>query len=175
MRQNKGFTLIELVVTIAIGAIVLTVGIPSFQTVILNNRLVTQTNTFIGALTLARTEAIKNGANTSICISNNGSSCTGGTNWGEGWIVFSDLNGDGAVNGNDNIWLFNGALKGSNTLYYNTSINAITFNARGLPAGFQNGTFSLCDTRGADFGRFIAVARTGRARKRDRVSGDDCS
>lgn len=165
MKRNKGFTLIELVVTIAIGAIVLTMGIPSFQNVILNNRIITQTNTFIGALTLARTEAIKNGTNTTICISDNGTNCSG-TDWKFGWIVFSDPNASqSADSSDDNIWLVVGKLKGDNELSYNRNLTAITFNARGLPStGFQNGSFNLYDNRGVEYGRSIVMSSTGRAR-----------
>lgn len=172
MQAHKGFTLIELVVTIAIGAIVLTVGIPSFQTVILNNRLITQTNTVIGALTLARTDAIKNATFTTLCVSDNGTKCTG-TDWSQGWIVFSDRNGNQAVDtGTDDIWLAHGPLKGANTLTYKYS--AITFNARGLMEGVTNDTFALCDSKRDGYGRLIVLARTGRARV-EKEPGDKCS
>jgi type IV fimbrial biogenesis protein FimT len=170
MKQNKGFTLIELVITIAIGAIVLTMGIPSFQNVILNNRLITQTNTLIGALTLARTEAIKNGTFTTICASDDGATC--GDNWAKGWMVFSSRNGDTKVDPGDDVWLVNDGLKGGNTLKYD--YEAITFNAKGLIEGVTNDTFKLCDAKRSGLGRLIIVARTGRARV-EKEPGGKCS
>ncbi len=59
MSLQKGFTLLELIVTLAVVAIVLTMGIPSFQALIRDNRLIALTNEFIGAMHLTRSEAIK--------------------------------------------------------------------------------------------------------------------
>lgn len=169
MKQNKGFTLIELVVTIAIGAIVLTMGVPSFQNVILNNRLVTQTNTLVSALTFARTEAIKNGTNTTICpISDTDGAC--GTNWAKGWIVFSDSNNDQSVNGSDTVWLVNDKFKGKKLSY--SSGNTLTFDSKGLLRSTNFGAFSLCVDD--DHVRSIDIALTGRAEV-EKTSGDSCS
>ena len=60
--RSSGFTLIELMVTLAVLAIILTIGVPSFRTLIESNRVTSQANTFLSAVNLARTEAIKRGS-----------------------------------------------------------------------------------------------------------------
>lgn len=179
MKRYKGFTLIELVVTIAIAAIVLTIGVPSFQSVILNNRLITQTNDLVTSLNLARSEAVKNGVRTVICQSSDGTSCTGDkAGWGKGWIVFSDLNTDDSFNGtgeckaNEECLIqHRGELEGKNGLVMGDAI--IRFNAKGLTVGLGNGSFKLCDVRGKDYARKVVIARTGRARVE--AKGDSCT
>ena len=59
MKMCRGFTLLELMVTVAVVAILATVGVPSFRDLIQNNRVTTQTNELVTALNFARTEAVK--------------------------------------------------------------------------------------------------------------------
>lgn len=89
MNRQRGFTLMELIITVAIAAIVLAVGVPSFQGMMRNNRAATQANEMIAALNLARSEAAKRGSRVSLCPSSSGTGC-GGTDWSSGWIVFVD-------------------------------------------------------------------------------------
>lgn len=89
MRHSlNGFTLIELMVTLAVLAIVLGIAVPSFQKQIINNKSQTMGDEFAQALNFARSEAVKNKQRVSICASSNGTSCTG--SWSEGFIVFQD-------------------------------------------------------------------------------------
>ena len=68
MKLGRGFTLLELMVAIAVLAILATVGVPSFRELIQNNRVVTQTNELVSALNFARTEAIKRGRNVRVDV-----------------------------------------------------------------------------------------------------------
>lgn len=81
----RGFTLIELMVTIAILVILLGVGVPSFQAMVQNSRATALANDLVSALNLARSEAVRRGESVSLCASADGSACGG--NWIEGWIV----------------------------------------------------------------------------------------
>lgn len=94
-RLTTGFTLLELMVVVAIAAILLALALPSFQQTIRSNRLATTTNEVISSLSLARSEAIRNKRGASICASADGASC--GADWSSGWMVWSDTNSDGAV------------------------------------------------------------------------------
>ena len=88
----------ELMVTIAIAAILVGIAIPSFTSTIASNRLTTSANELVTALNLARSEAVKRGMRITLCKSANGSSCTtsGTVNWSQGWIIFTDQNNNAA-------------------------------------------------------------------------------
>ena len=89
MKKNSGFTLLELVVTVALIAIAVSIAVPSMSTFTQNDRLTTNINTLVGHLAYARSEAVKLNQQVSVCVSNNTASCTAG-NWQDGWIVYID-------------------------------------------------------------------------------------
>lgn len=91
MKKENAFTLMELMVVIAIGAILATIAVPSFINMMERNRVSAQARDVISAFNLARAEAITRGNTVSVCTSNNGTGCSGSTNWANGWIVFSEL------------------------------------------------------------------------------------
>ncbi|WP_308363766.1 MULTISPECIES: GspH/FimT family pseudopilin [unclassified Microbulbifer] len=94
LQGQGGFTLIELMVTIAVLAIVVTIAAPSFTTMIHNNQSVALGEELVTAINFARAEAVKRGDNVSICASSDGTTCGG--NWTQGWIVVAD-NASGAA------------------------------------------------------------------------------
>jgi type IV fimbrial biogenesis protein FimT len=99
MERQNGFTLIELMITIVVVSILMATAIPSFMQFIKNNRVTGQANSFVVSTHLARNEAVKRGAGTTICSANADlDGCSGSTDWSTGWIAFSDLNRDGVIN-----------------------------------------------------------------------------
>ena len=84
-KSQQGFSLIELVTTIAVLGVITAIAIPSYNEIIMTTKLRAYANNFIASAQLARSEAIKNNAVVTLCASNNGTSCTG--NWQNGWIV----------------------------------------------------------------------------------------
>ena len=93
-RTSKGFTLLELIVTIAVAAIILSFGVPGFISIIQNNRAVAHTNDLVTGLNLARSEATRRSAVVTICSSTDGVTCSGSNDWSSGWVV---RNGAGEV------------------------------------------------------------------------------
>jgi type IV fimbrial biogenesis protein FimT len=172
--QASGFTLVELMITVALVAIVLTLGAPSMRELILNNRLATDYNNMLMSLTLARAEAIKRGARTRVCIRNATPDCDGtATHWEDGWLVIADTNGNDTMTAADGdlIMQNQGALTDGTTLRGNTKVTrSVAFNARGFSG--SSGTLTLCDSRGARQARGIVISNTGRARRAIDSNGD---
>lgn len=98
-RRVVGTTLIELIVTLSIAAILLTIGVPSFQNIVATNRIASLTNELSGALQLARSEAVTRGKTVTVCktddVSDSAPSCNASADWQDGWVVFVDDNNDG--------------------------------------------------------------------------------
>ncbi len=163
MQAPKGFSLLELVITLAIAAIVVGVAAPSFSSMIQDNRLSSQSRDIISALNLARSEAIKRGTRVALCKSANSSDCTTDGNWAQGWIVFVDGDEDRARNDDDETILrVHGSLAGNNSLIGNRNVeDYIAYAPDGRSV--QPGTLSLCDSRkDNDKGRAIRISFTGR-------------
>ena len=159
---SKGFTLIELLVTLSVASILLAMAVPSYRVFVQDSLLITQSNSFSSALMLAKSEAVKRSSPATICPSTNGTSCTGGTVWSNGWLVFADANGDGAVDAGEQILQVSAALAGGNTLNSGTRTR-VTYAATGYTIGFAE-PFSLCDNRGAAMSRAIVLNNQGRLR-----------
>jgi type IV fimbrial biogenesis protein FimT len=164
MKAQKGFTMIEMLVTIAIVGILAKIAIPSFQSMIITNRLATQTNDLIADLSLARSEAAKSGGRVTVCISSDGSTCTGGTNWSAGRIVFTDSGTYGSVDGTgataDKILRVSPALAGNNTLVSASFTNASWVQYSGTGVSDSSGTFTLCHSGYPN--NVVTVSNTGR-------------
>ncbi len=160
LQSNSGFTLVELLVTIGIAAIVISIGLPSFNITIRNSRLTTNANEFISTLNFARSEAIKR--NQAVTIRKKGNF------WEDGWLVFTDINGNGSKDGSDTILRDHEALRNNLTLRGTTRfVNRITYRASGIS---PNGSFVLCDNNDkndlpeAYTSRLIIVNVVGRSR-----------
>ena len=96
VNRMSGFTLVEIMISIAVVAILLTIGIPSFRYVTNSNRIAAEINGLLGDMQYARSEAITEGQTVTVCVSTNSTSCAGAavSTWEKGWLVFSDVNGD---------------------------------------------------------------------------------
>lgn len=151
-RANSGFTLIELMVTILVAAILLTIAVPAFQNFLRNDRQWTSANSLVMSLNAARSEAIKQDTAVSVCATANGASCSAASPWSQGWIVLSSASGSTAV-------LTVPALDTGTTLTEASGLSAVTFLSTGMVSA--QAAFTLCDSRGAAQARYVQVTPTG--------------
>lgn len=164
--KDMGFSLIELMVVLGVLGILITVGAPSFRNLTADNRLLAEVYGLRATLNNARTEALTQRSFVTVCRSSDGASCTAGAgNWNEGYIAFTDFDGDGALDpnvvGGDRV--IQAKVLDNSTLdiaYIDSASTRIRFNSRGNALGFS-GTIKICDDRGASKARGIAVSSVG--------------
>lgn len=155
MNNIKGFTLIELMITIAIMGIVIGIGFPSFQSMIVNSRLTTQSNNLVGALNIARSESVKRGKFVVV------KKVT--TSWQGGWEVFVDDDKDQTKDSGEEI------IKSYEALVTGYSINVTTGYTNHIyyrPDGRSNtnGSFYVCSPAQEEKFKRIVIASSGRIR-----------
>lgn len=92
IHKTAGFTIIELMIAIALLAVVLVIGVPSFTSTIERNNLATKNNILVSDLSIARSEAIKRGQSITLCKSIDGINCSTDASVGyeNGWIIFAE-------------------------------------------------------------------------------------
>ena len=167
IRANAGFSLLELMVAVGIAAIVLAVGVPSFSSSIDNQRMTSATNDLVMTMNLAKSEAIKRVAYVTVCKSSNGTSCTAGSTWNEGWIVFANTGNTNLASvdpGDEIIRVFEGVHERISIAAVGGVANFLTFRPGGtIGTNVANitGTLTACDERGADFARGVTLQPSG--------------
>ncbi len=162
-RSNRGFSLIELIVTLTIAAILLGISVPSLIGFVRSNRLASVTNTFISDINLARSEALKRGIRAGVCQSGGATGCTGSGTWNTGWVVFADLDDSKAWTASDVVLLKRDAI--SPEMAITASTVAIIYDRRGM-AETGAGNYSFCNTALGKT-KAITVDATGRHRLAD--------
>jgi type IV fimbrial biogenesis protein FimT len=88
-RYIRGFTLIELMVTISIMAILLAIAVPSYQSITTDMRMSNEINALLGDINFARSEAVKRGQNISVCPPGLCAAGNANVNWAGGWTVYN--------------------------------------------------------------------------------------
>jgi type IV fimbrial biogenesis protein FimT len=137
-QSHRGFTLLELITVMAIAGILASVAVPSYRYIAQTNRIAAEINGLLGDLQFARSEAIKEGQTVTVCQSTDGATCTVGTSWNKGWIVFQDPNSSQSVGTGENILRVQTGFTGTDTFAANNTISAISFNREGFAVA--NGT-----------------------------------
>ena len=154
--------MLELLITLAVAGILVTVGIPGFRNMILDNRLANEANELVTSVNLARSAAVRFQRPATLCVSTSFDqalpSCSPGSDWANGWIVWVDKDRDDVTDGNE-------ILAVREPMYRTSSVTAVTgrlnYDARGFSTTGGD-DFVLCDTRNGETGRLVSVNNVGR-------------
>lgn len=167
--KESGMTLLELMIVLAVSAVLLGIGIPSFASLAHSSRLSSATNEMISSLHLARSEAIKRNSRVVLCTSETGTSCAPSGDWHQGWLVFHDTNNNAALDSGETVILkqpglpngfrFTGDGAFSKYISYTP-----TGGAKYVSGAWQLGALTLCRSKAPDLARKIIISSTGRAR-----------
>jgi type IV fimbrial biogenesis protein FimT len=164
IRGTRGFTLIELMVTIAVAAILLTVAVPSLQDFIQNNRLSAVTNDLVADLAVARAEAIRRGSRVTVCASDNAGTATAtcsGSNWSAGRLIFSDAGTVKTIDtGDERLRTYDGSGSGVTLTSSKATPNEyLQYRPSGAIDASAAVSFKFCDSRNK--GRTVTVSLNG--------------
>ena len=180
IQHGSGVTVMELLVSMTIAAVLLALAVPAFDAVMTTTRLSSASNSLLSSLYLARSEAIKRNGRVAVCKSQDGASCASTGDWDQGWLVFSDTDNDAQVDASETVILRVLALDGGLSARGNSNVaNYVSYASVGatqLTSGaFQAGTITICrESSSAGEGRSIIISATGRARV-EKVNVENCS
>lgn len=175
ISANQGFTLMELMIAIAILGVLLALGWPSFTEALNNNRLAAASNSMIAGVNLARSEAMRSNRAGGVCPSADGAIC--GNDWSAGWLVWNDANTDGAKAVDEPaIRYFQGNPAQVVLASAGVGVPAIVFDRRGrMTAPAANAVFTShivdCSAGAVNKQRRMTVSRAGQVR----IQKESCS
>jgi general secretion pathway protein H len=152
-RDAEGFTLIELMVTIAVVALLAAVAAPAMVTLMNSNRLSSSAGELTAALQLARAEAVRRSATVTVCGSADGVACTNGANWAN-WIVLGTNN----INAGTDV-VRSGAM--GRNLQISGPAAGVSFSSAGLIPAQTNLTVCIPTEQPVDNQRILTVMLSG--------------
>lgn len=166
----NGFTLVEVLVVLALMAILHTIASPAMSAIVNSARLGTAAQSFHVSLQLSRSEAIKRNGRVVVCKSDNGKRCSKTGGWEQGWLVFHDINNNADVDAGEIVLQWEQALSGSARLTGNAMVASyISYTPQGqtslVSGAFQAGTVTACQASNIPAqARQIVISSTGRVR-----------
>ncbi|MGH8222089.1 MAG: GspH/FimT family pseudopilin [Woeseiaceae bacterium] len=176
-RDMSGFTLYELLITVLVIGVVLTLGVPNFQEFARNSRMAGTANDLHSSFHLARSEAARSKSNITICASADpsGAALCDGASFNDGWIVFVDTDGDiNRAGAGESVLRAHPPVPELINIIPDNGATYFSFAPTGLGRGDVDGpsflTATLCDDRGSAIAaggssaaRRIVVTPIGRA------------
>ena len=171
--RTGGYTLVELMVTLAVLAVTLTIGVPAFAGVIQRAREANAYHLLTASLAAARIAAVKDGTAVSVCPSPDGARCRGDAVWEGGWIVYSDP-GDVGQPRNARAGLQHVEGIGPGLALRSTSgRKRVRFTPDGWSYG-RNLSVRLCGLEGSRLLGKVVVNNAGRPRSERYGAGEPC-
>jgi len=168
--NNRGFSLIELMVTLAIAAVLIGVALPSFKDIMANSQMAATNNALVYSVQMARSTSMERLTPAGVCVTSDPAAdnavCDAGASYSDGWIVYADDNGNGVRDADEDIldrsdvpgpaFTFTPSASFEDQIYFNDSGNSI--NVAGVP---MSGTIGV-DYSGGIQVRLITVSANGR-------------
>jgi type IV fimbrial biogenesis protein FimT len=180
LRQMWGFSLLELIITLLIISLLVSLAMPNFMSRIQDDRLTSQINEFAAALYLTRSEAIKRGVRVTMCKSTNGLACTTAGGWEQGWLIFEDNNSNATLDNIGDLIIKHEPLYQNLQLRGNALVeDYISYTASGhvktITDAIMSGTLTLCDNRTNPAVNMKKLVLIGSGRFRiDNINVNDC-
>ena len=156
-----GYSLFELVMTLTLAALILTLGLPSFGKLVADNRVRVEVDALFHAVHLARKSSIARRRVVSLCPSFDGETCSGDTDWSQGWLMFVNVDRDDPPQRDAGEPVLQRHVVGD-TVRIQANRRGFTLRATELRA--TNGTLIFCDRAGRAEPRALVVSYTGRPR-----------
>ena len=162
---QTGFTLAELMISLAIGAILTTMAVPAFSTMVEENRMMTHIYELIGHINYTRSTAVTSARQVVICKSDDGSSCDSDAAWDDGWIIFMDTSLNLQRDSDEPLLRVKQSTGGGGSIDFGAfaSEDYLAFQPTGmLKKG--NGTFTFCSRHNDIAPRAVIISKPGRIR-----------
>ena len=173
-RAQRGVTLIEVMTVVGIVAVLLAVGVPSFREFVARNRLDGAAQELMTSLNYARSEATRRGAQVTVRLAGT----AGSKNWGSGWSMFVDADGDGTLDAGEEVIKQGMAVPAPLTVIGSSGFHTfVAFNRDGRLTNAGSGYFVLCEgpsltEGGQSRARAVLVNGAGRVRMAARNSSN---
>ncbi len=174
MKSTNGFSLIEMLVTLSIAAVLISYALPSIYNIKSNKALDNERDRLMVSFAYARTYAITQQKQVVVCPSLSGRDCDNQSRWYQGWIVFDDTNRNRQLDSDEKLLQFENQM--DNSIIATSSIyrSKIRFNTIGFSPG-TNVSINFCDKRGADFAKAIIINNAGRIKQSKPISANICT
>ena len=173
-KQQQGFSLLELLVSLAIFSILMSIMMPAMSSMIAQNKVTATLNSFVSKFHVARSNAISSGIHTIVCPSRDQSSCDNSFDWSDGLIVFADRNNDRQRDEDEpliHVWSTN---EDDIQILSSTGRRKTIYHADGRTPG-TNLTLRFCPQSESADARAIVISNNGRLRLVDHQTAVDCS
>jgi len=163
MQRNRGFTLLEALIVLAVVSILACIAVPALRNVSAEAHAASAKAAFVETWLAAANHAALTGVEVVACPGS-ASGCTGGIDWSRGWIAYADLDGDRARDDGETLLKRIAPLGGGVHLTSTVGRTRLVFQPNGGNAG-SNATFTLCDGRGAAAATTMVMSNEGRLRQ----------